>query len=119
MPKAQRGGAGIDDERPVVQRAMVSRTKRDQIVRVMGPVLGARRTVVNIHERSVPAAGRPAASGVASKHLAANRRRNGLLGTRGASMANWRGSMAAHVGVGEDVHVGVGAVNVGDGVRAG
>src|SRR5262245_19967317 len=102
---------------------MVGAAERDEIVGVMGAVLGARRSVVNIDKRSVLATGHPAATGVASKHLASNRRRNGLLGACGAVGANRHASIAAHVGgMGVDVslrigvHVGV-SIRVGVGIR--
>src|SRR5262245_61714654 len=95
MPKPRRADAPLDDERPVVQRAMVGAAERDEIVGVMGAVLGARCSVVNIDERCVPATGHSAATAVAPQHVTAHRRRNGLLGTRGAKWVNRHGSIAA------------------------
>src|SRR5689334_14752121 len=65
-----------------VQRAVMGRAQRDEIVRAMAATFGARSDVMQIQKGGVPAAGDATAPLIAAQHRAAQRRRDVLLGAR-------------------------------------
>ena len=78
-----------------MNRMMMRRTERDEIVDIVRAVFGTQPEVMDVDERRMPTAGNPAAAPVATQHLSARGWRNRLLRARGSVQR-------AHVGAGCD-----------------
>jgi len=90
------GGVSFDHELATVQGAVMRSTNRDEVVRAVLAAFRAKRNMVQVEKKALPATWNDASSTIASDHMAPHGRRDVLSSFR---------QVCPHVGVADTLRV--------------